>query len=181
MAEEPGAGGGLKDRIAKQGEDALGKLAQDLLENPLIMGAISRAFDARERAVQAQETAMSALNIPSAADIERLTRRLRSVSQRMEGIEEAIDRVDARLEAIGRAPATSIDDRLAAIEERLGRLSIDVAHLTASLDAPPSPVHREQARLQVDDAAAKPRPKAPKAPKAAKAVKAPKAAKGRER
>jgi chromosome segregation ATPase len=153
MAEGPGSGGGFKDRIARQGEDALGKLAQDLLENPLVMSAISRAFDARERAVQAQETAMSALNIPSAADIERLTRRLRSVSQRMEGIEEAVDRVDERLEVIGRAPATGIDDRLRAIEDRLGRLSNDVAHLTAALDAPPAPVHREQARLQVDDAA----------------------------
>jgi chromosome segregation ATPase len=161
MAEGPGSSGGFKDRIAKQGEDALGKLAQDLLENPLVMGAISRAFDARERAVSAQETAMSALNLPSAADIERLTRRLRSVSQRMEGIEEAVDRVDERLEGIGRAPATALDERLAAIDDRLSRLTNDVAHLTASLDAPPAPVHREQERLKVDDApAAKPRKKA---------------------
>jgi chromosome segregation ATPase len=162
MADGPGSSGGFKDRIAKQGEDALGKLAQDLLENPLVMGAISRAFDARERAVSAQETAMSALNIPSAADIERLTRRLRSVSQRMEGIEEAVDRVDERLEAIGRAPATSIDERLESIEDRLSRLTNDVAQLTRALGAPPAPVHREQERLRVDDeapAAAKPRAK----------------------
>src|SRR3954463_3986479 len=88
---------GLRDKLARSSEDALGKLAQDLLENPLVHGAISRAFDARERAVQAQEAAMGALNIPSAADIERLTRRLRSVSQRLEGIEDAVDRLDQRL------------------------------------------------------------------------------------
>ena len=41
---------------------------------------------------------MGALNIPSAADIERLTRRLRSVAQRLEGIEDALDRLDRRLE-----------------------------------------------------------------------------------
>src|SRR3954449_112046 len=82
MAEEDGEG--LRERLARQGEDALGKLAQDLLENPLINGAIARAFEAREKAVQAQEVAMGALNIPSAADVERLTRRLRSVSQRLE-------------------------------------------------------------------------------------------------
>jgi chromosome segregation ATPase len=157
MADGSGSGSGLKARVAKQSEDALGKLAQDLLENPLVVSAISRAFDARERAVAAQETAMSALNIPSAADIERLTRRLRSVSQRMEGIEEAVDRVDERLEAIGRAPATSLDDRLSAIEDRLSRLANDLAHLTSSLDAPPSPVHREQERLKVDEQPAKPR------------------------
>ena len=44
---------------------------------------------------------MGALGIPSAADIERLTRRLRSVSQRLEGIEDAVDRLDERL-AVGR-------------------------------------------------------------------------------
>src|SRR3954463_10152956 len=103
MAEGPGSSG-IKGRLTRQGEDALGKLAQELLENPLVMSAISRAFDARERAVQAQETAMSALNIPSAADIERLTRRLRSVSQRMEGIEEAVDRLDQRLAGPAGAP-----------------------------------------------------------------------------
>src|ERR687883_1981324 len=94
------SGEGLRDRLTRQGEDALGRLAQDLLENPIVTGAISRAFEARERAVQAQETAMSALNLPSAADIERLTRRLRSVSQRMEGIEDAVDRLDGRLAGI---------------------------------------------------------------------------------
>src|SRR5687768_26402 len=45
---------GLRERLTKQGEDALGKLAQELLENPLITGALTKAFDARERAVQAQ-------------------------------------------------------------------------------------------------------------------------------
>src|ERR1051325_435899 len=95
--EDENAPSGLRDKLARTGEDALGKLAQELLENPLVNSAIARAFDARERAVQAQETAMGALNIPSAADIERLTRRLRSVSQRMEGIEEAVDRLDQRV------------------------------------------------------------------------------------
>jgi chromosome segregation ATPase len=163
MAEDSGQSG-FKDRLARQGEDALGRLAQDLLENPIVTSTISRAFEARERAVQAQETAMSALNIPSAADIERLTRRLRSVSQRMEGIEEAIDRVDERLEAIGRAPATAIDERLGAIEAQLVRLGTELAHLTASLDAGPAPVPREQERMAMEaeesaSAAARPKPK----------------------
>src|SRR5207302_5141477 len=91
---------GLHKRIARQGEDALGKLAQDLLENPLINGALARAFEAREKAVQAQEVAMGALNIPSAADVERLTRRLRSVSQRLEGLEDGVDRLDQRLSGL---------------------------------------------------------------------------------
>src|SRR6187551_2668583 len=115
MDEETG-GDGLRERLTRTGEDALGKLAQDLLENPLVNGAISRAFEAREKAVQAQEAAMGAPNIPSAADIERLTRRLRSVSQRLEGIEDGVDRLDQRLQT----PA--IDERLGAIESHLAAL-----------------------------------------------------------
>ncbi|MEA2229292.1 MAG: hypothetical protein QOF04_2922, partial [Solirubrobacteraceae bacterium] len=91
---------GLRRRLARSGEDALGRLAQDLLENPLVHGAIARAFEAREKAAQAQEVAMGALNIPSAADIERLTRRVRSVSQRLEAIEDGVDRLDQRLAAL---------------------------------------------------------------------------------
>ena len=111
MADDDAGGETLRDRITRQGEDALGKLAQDLLENPLVTGALSRAFDARERAVSAQETAMSALNLPSAADLERLTRRLRSVSQRLEGIEDGVDRLDRRFEDVSqhrrRRPTTA--------------------------------------------------------------------------
>src|SRR5262245_60651416 len=81
---------GLRRRIARSGEDALGRIAQDLLENSLVNGAITRAFEAREKAAQAQEVAMGALNLPSAADVERLTRRVRSVSQRLEGIEDGV-------------------------------------------------------------------------------------------
>ena len=98
---------GLRDRLARQGEDALGKLAQDLLENPLVNSAISRAFGAREKAGQAQEAALGALNIPSAADIERVTRRLRSVSQRLESIEDTLDRVEERLAKPAPKPAAA--------------------------------------------------------------------------
>src|SRR5918997_5673622 len=92
---------GLRDRLGRQGEEALGKLAEELIGNPVVNAAISRAFDAREKALQAQEAAMGALGIPSAADVQRVTRRLRSVSQRLEGIEVALDRVESRLEGLG--------------------------------------------------------------------------------
>jgi len=147
---------GLRDKIARQGEDALGKLAQELLENPLVNSAIARAFTAREKAVQAQETAMGALNIPSAADVERLTRRLRSVSQRMEGIEEAVDRLDQRLAGMSQS---GLDDRLGRIEGQLSTLRIEISNLAGSLDASPAPLPREQERLKVDEAAAAPKRK----------------------
>ena len=113
----------LKERLARGGEDAIGKLAQDLLENPLVNGAISRAFEARERAAQAQEAAMGAFNLPTAADIERLTRRVRSVSQRLEGIEDALDRLDQRLAGAGLSGVEErLDDVVARLEAIEGRL-----------------------------------------------------------
>ena len=145
MADDTGEGEGLRDRIARQGEDALGKLAQDLLENPLVNSAITRAFAARERAAHAQEAAMGALNIPSAADVERLTKRLRSVSQRLEGVEERLDAVQDGVDRLNGqlASAASVGDRLASIEAQLSRL-------TAQLGGSAESVHRSQERLAVD-------------------------------
>jgi CRP-like cAMP-binding protein len=156
MADEDVTGEGLKERLARQGEDALGKLAQELLENPIVNGAIARAFATRERAVRTQEAAMGALNIPSAADVERLTRRLRSVSQRLEGIEDGVDRLDRRVEQAART-TQSPDVRLAAIEAQLAKLSADVANLVRGLDTAPAPVPREQERLEVEQLAPAPR------------------------
>jgi hypothetical protein len=157
----------LRDRITRSGEDALGKLAQDLLENPLVTGAIAKAFDAREKASAAQETAMSALNLPSAADLERLTRRLRSVSQRLEGIEDGVDRLDRRLEEVSRTAAPP-DDRLAAIEGQLSKLAADVAALAGHMDAAPVAQPREQERLEVDRPASARKPAAARKRAAAK-------------
>ena len=110
---------GLKDRLTRGSEDAIGRLAQELLENPLVSSAIGRAFEARERATQAQEVAMGALNLPSAADLERLTRRVRSVAQRLEGSEDSVDRLDERFD---KNAQISLDERLTAIDERLAAI-----------------------------------------------------------
>jgi hypothetical protein len=167
MADETGSTG-LRDRLAKQGEDALGKIASEMLENPLVSSAIARAFEARERASQAQEAAMGALNLPSAADIERLTRRLRSVSQRLEGIEDGVDKLDQRVEQLGKS---GLDERLTALDAQLSKLAAEVGNLAAALDARPAPQPREQERLAVDTPppaakpAAKPRRSASRAKK----------------
>jgi len=158
MADEDG---GLRDRLSKQGEEALGKLASDLLENPLVNSAITRAFSAREKAVHAQEAAMGALNLPSAADIDRLTRRLRTVGTRLEGIEEAIDRLQdgvdkltAKLEAVDRD--ANVADRLKHLEGQLTKLVKEVEGVSVAIDAAPAHVPREQERLAMDAAADKP-------------------------
>ena len=138
---------GLRERLTKQSEDTFGKLAEDLLANPLVSGAVARAFDAREKATAAQEATFAALNIPTAADIERLTRRVRSVSQRLEGIEDGIDRVDERVSAL--ASGAGVEQRLEAIEDHLGALTRELAALRESLPGSTEPVPARQERMKV--------------------------------
>src|SRR3712207_1605927 len=133
-------------RLSEQGEEALGRIAEELIGNPVVNGAITRAFEAREKAVQAQEAAMGALNLPSAADIERVTRRLRSLSQRLEGIEDAVDRLEARL-----AGAAAADEESAAVSERLDEIARDIAALREAVAPDEAPVPRAQERLTVSD------------------------------
>jgi predicted nucleic acid-binding Zn-ribbon protein len=120
----------LRERVTRQGEETIGKLAQELLDNRVVNGALSHAFEARERATRAQEVAMGALNLPSASDLERLTRRLRGVSQRLEGIEDALDRLEQRLEGV--SAATAIEERLSAIEERLGQIEAAITERSSA-------------------------------------------------
>jgi CRP-like cAMP-binding protein len=144
MLEDHG-GDGLRERLARQGEDALGRLAQELLENPLVNGALARAFEAREKAAQAQEVALGALNLPSASDVERLTRRVRSLSQRLEGIEDGVDRLDERL--AGLQGLGALEDRLAAIEAGLTAVAQEVAALRSAIPGPePKPKRAPAAR-----------------------------------
>lgn len=93
------------DGLRARAEQALGELAQALIENPTLHDAVTAALGAREKALEAQQAAMSALNLPSATDVERLERRLRSFSQRLEDVEEAIDDLSRELGALRRESA----------------------------------------------------------------------------
>jgi hypothetical protein len=124
---EQATAGATRYRAATQ--DRLGQALSDLLENPLVTGAIGHAWGAREKAAQAQELWMGALNIPSTADVERLTRRLRSVSQRLEGVEDGVQRLGRTI-----VQGTGIDARLESIDERLERISVELQDLGERID-----------------------------------------------
>ncbi|HVY96588.1 MAG TPA: hypothetical protein VHA54_06470 [Solirubrobacterales bacterium] len=94
-----------QDSLRARSEQALGELAQALIDNPTLHNAISAAFGAREKAIEAQQAAMSALNLSSATDVERMERRLRSLSQRLEDVEEQLDETTRELAALRRKSA----------------------------------------------------------------------------
>jgi hypothetical protein len=140
---------GLRERVTARGEEALGRIAQDLLENPWINSALTAAFEARGKASQAQEVAMDFLNLPSAAQIERLTRRVRSVSQRLEAIEDALSRLEDSLEGTPVGIATRLD----AIEQQLADAKLLLADLAIAAPQPVSEVSPGQERLRVEEPA----------------------------
>jgi hypothetical protein len=82
-----------QDSLRARSEQAIGELAQALLDSNVLENAVAAAFGAREKALEAQQAAMAALNLPSAGDVERLERRLRSLSQRLDEAEDEIDRL----------------------------------------------------------------------------------------
>ena len=94
-----------QDGLRARSEQAIGEIAQALIENPTLHNAISAAFGAREKAIEAQQAAMGALNLSSATDLERLERRLRSFSQRLEEVEEQIDDLSREVGAMRREAA----------------------------------------------------------------------------
>lgn len=96
---------GIRDRISGRGEDALGEIAQILMDNPLLHQALQVAVEARDRATQASASAMRSLNVPAAGDVDRLGRRIRALSERLEAVEDELDRLSRAVEqGASRAP-----------------------------------------------------------------------------
>jgi len=95
--------GGFRER----GEEAIGDLAQSLLENPLFSQALGKALGAGERAAQAQRVALGVLDVSSAGDLERLTRRVRALSDRVEVLEDALDDTRRQLARARKVSSTS--------------------------------------------------------------------------
>jgi predicted nucleic acid-binding Zn-ribbon protein len=82
-----------------------------------VASAVGKAFETRERASRAQTAALGALNLPTADDVQRLTRRIRDVSQRIEHLEDGVDAADTKLERLA-----ALERRLTAIEASLQRI-----------------------------------------------------------
>jgi chromosome segregation ATPase len=115
LSDEPERAEGIRAR----GEEALSDLAEALLENPLFSQAVSTAIGAGERAAHAQRSAMGALNIPAASDFERLEQRMRSLSARLEAVEDQLDDALDELAALRRSlsnDASQPGDRARAAE-----------------------------------------------------------------
>lgn len=115
-----------ESKSADRDRSPVEKLAAGVIGSDAAREATTKVLQARERAVELQEFTLGALNLPSAAVIDRLTRRVRSVALRLEGIEDGLDRLEDRLgDADQSADLTKVLKRLEAIEGRLEKLQGD--------------------------------------------------------
>jgi len=98
---------------------------------------------------------MGALGIPSAADVERLTRRLRSVSQRLESIEDAVEDVSDQLRdiqaGVGKLDIPAQVGSDPAVAARLDEIARDIAALREAVAPAGGIPSLSQERLSVSD------------------------------
>ncbi|MGZ5311680.1 MAG: hypothetical protein ACXWZW_04355 [Solirubrobacterales bacterium] len=104
---DEGAGSASEDRSSHRPESGLAELAQMLLENPWTHQALKMALEARERASQAGKEAMRGVGVPTAADVERIERRLRGVSERLEAVEDQLDGLMREVAALRKGPTST--------------------------------------------------------------------------
>lgn len=116
------------DHAAAGALRSLTRIAEQLIDTRPVQAALSQAFAARDRLTQIQEATLAALNLPTAAESERITRRVRSVAQQIEGLEDAVDRIEQHLRSTAanarpEQDLAAISAQLAALQERLDELS----------------------------------------------------------
>ena len=94
---------------------------------------------------------MDALNLPSASNLDKLSRKLRSISQRLDDIEDGVERLDRRLEGSpGTAQQSKLVEQLERVDARLDELTRDVAALRREL-APGDVIPAAQTRATVPE------------------------------
>jgi hypothetical protein len=99
---DEGGGEQTSDRSTDRGESALGELAQILVENPWMNQALQVAFGVRERASEAGTAVIRNLNLPTSNDLDRVARRLRALSERLEEVEDTLDRLNREVAELRR-------------------------------------------------------------------------------
>lgn len=80
--------------------EGIGGIVDELASSWLVGDALTRIVDAGEKAFRAQQSALSALGLPSGSQFESLTLRVRTLFHRIEELEDELDRISARVAAL---------------------------------------------------------------------------------
>ncbi len=84
-------------KLVATGEERIGKLAQQLLSNEKFVSAlqslVTRTLSAKGLLDKSIRSALSAMNLPSTADIETLKEKIEDLEQLLEGMESKVDQL----------------------------------------------------------------------------------------
>ncbi|AHH19952.1 hypothetical protein NONO_c51680 [Nocardia nova SH22a] len=75
-----------------------------VLGSPVTTELIHRTTDARESVLRAQEVLLATLNLPTATEFSLLHGRVRSVSERLDTIEDQLDELVGQMRALSTTP-----------------------------------------------------------------------------
>lgn len=82
-------------KLVETGEERIGKIAQQLLSNEkfvsMVQGIVSRSLAAKGTLDAALRTTLSAMNLPSTADLEQLRSKVDDLEQLLASVEGKID------------------------------------------------------------------------------------------
>ncbi len=82
-------------KLVETGEERIGKIAQQLLSNEkfvsMVQGIVSRSLAAKGTLDTALRTALSAMNLPSTADVEQLRSKVDDLEKLLASVEGKID------------------------------------------------------------------------------------------
>lgn len=82
-------------KLVETGEERIGKIAQQLLSNEkfvsMVQGIVSRSLAAKGTLDTALRTALSAMNLPSTADLELLRSKVDDLEKLLASVEGKID------------------------------------------------------------------------------------------
>lgn len=87
--------------------DGIGGIVDEVASSRIVGDALNRIVDAGESVMRAQQSAFSALGLPSGSQFESLTLRVRTLFHRIEELEDELDRLDARIAKLESAAASA--------------------------------------------------------------------------
>jgi len=81
-------------------DEGIGGIVDEIASSWIVGDALTRLVDTGEKVVRAQQSALSALGLPSGSQFESLTLRVRTLFHRIEELEDDLDRLERRVASL---------------------------------------------------------------------------------
>jgi polyhydroxyalkanoate synthesis regulator phasin len=89
MASKKPSDGGMVNRLAGRGEEAVTRLVEELSKNPRVTDALSRVMDAKTKIDQSARGAASQAGLAAAGELKELRKQIERLERRLAKLESA--------------------------------------------------------------------------------------------